>query len=131
MITHSKTKNISKRVKFISYTGDYPNLCSGVLTLEIEGVQYKFGHEYFNRHWHPDIQQWVQEDEDPNNPNYEQFWHSGGHITGGYPDYNFDIHHGEWEIDADELDPKFWDYAAEIDTVFNANVRQGCCGGCT
>ena len=30
-------------VKFISYTGKYPNLCSGILTLEIDGKEYKFG----------------------------------------------------------------------------------------
>ena len=42
MLRNKKSSNTS-RVKFISYTGEYPNLCSGVLTLEIDGVQYKFG----------------------------------------------------------------------------------------
>ena len=32
-------------IKFISYTGKYPNLCSGVLTVEINGKEYKFGHD--------------------------------------------------------------------------------------
>jgi hypothetical protein len=35
--------NSSSRVKFISYTGRYPNLCRGILTLEIDGKQYKCG----------------------------------------------------------------------------------------
>lgn len=33
----------SGHIKFISYTGKYPNLCSGVLTLEIDGRIIKFG----------------------------------------------------------------------------------------
>ena len=39
MLVNKKNKS---RVKFISYTGEYPNLCSGVLTLEIDGKEYKF-----------------------------------------------------------------------------------------
>lgn len=34
-------------MRFISYTGDYPNLCSGVLTLEIDGKEYNFDHKDF------------------------------------------------------------------------------------
>lgn len=30
------------KVKFISYTGEFPNLCSGILTLEIDGKVVKF-----------------------------------------------------------------------------------------
>ena len=37
MLVNKKNSNTS-RVKFISYTGEYPNLCSGVLTLEIDEV---------------------------------------------------------------------------------------------
>lgn len=31
-------------VKFISYTGKWPNLCSGILTLEIDGKEVQFGY---------------------------------------------------------------------------------------
>lgn len=31
-------------VKFVSYIGSYPNLCSGKLTLEIEGETVSFGY---------------------------------------------------------------------------------------
>ena len=34
-------------VEFVSYTGTYPNLCSGVLTLRIDGEEVRFGHDYF------------------------------------------------------------------------------------
>lgn len=42
MIINSTEKR-NENVKFISYTGKYPCLCMGVLTLEIEGEKYKFG----------------------------------------------------------------------------------------
>lgn len=31
-------------IKFISYTGEYPNLCRGVLTLKIDGKILRFGY---------------------------------------------------------------------------------------
>ena len=130
MLVNNTNKETTEHVKFIEYTGEYPNLCSGVLTLEIDGVQYKFGHDYRYWHYHDDVRHCVQEDEDPNNPNFEKFWSSGGNVTGGAPDWNFCVHHGEWEIDVQALPEQFRKYASEIDTVFNSNVRQGCCGGC-
>ena len=33
-------------VEFVSYTGEYPNLCRGVLTLCIDGEEVRFGHNY-------------------------------------------------------------------------------------
>lgn len=33
---------MTKRVEFISYDGDYPNLCSGTLVLKIDGEEVKF-----------------------------------------------------------------------------------------
>ena len=130
MLKNKKERETTSRVKFISYTGEYPNLCSGVLTLEIDGKTYKFGHNYMNRHYHPETGEWVQEDEDPMDPNFNAFWTSGGCVTGGAPDWDYDVETDEWEIDVNELPQQFWDVADEIDAVFNANVRWGCCGGC-
>lgn len=48
-------------VEFIDYTGEYPNLCSGTLTLEIDGEVVRFG-----------------------NGHNVAFWDSGG----GYRDFN-------------------------------------------
>lgn len=129
MILNKKNSNTS-RVKFISYTGEYPNLCSGVLILEIDDKQYKFGHDYSRCHYHTDIEKWVQEDEDPNNPNFNSFWASGGCVTGGAPNWDFNVEHGEWKINVDELPEQFWDVATEIDAVINENIPYGCCGGC-
>lgn len=102
-----------RHVKFLSYTGEYPNLCSGILTLEIDGEQYKFGHSIYNE----------------TQGQFPRFWHSGGNV---WFDDNYDEHveDGSWVIDVDDLPEQFRKYASEIDDVFNANVAQGCCGGC-
>ena len=61
---------------------------------------------------------------------YPPFWHSGGScgFTDGYGDSY--VNQGEWEIDIEELPEELKCYASEIDEVFNANVEEGCCGGC-
>lgn len=129
MVINKDNSNTS-RVKFISYDGSYPNLCRGVLTLEIDGVRYKFGHNYSCWELDSDYENGRFIDEDQDNPNYPSFWHSGG-SCGFNRDYSKShVEHGEWEIDAEEIDPKFKDVIDEIDTVFNDNVPYGCCGGC-
>lgn len=124
MLINKKSNSGTGRVKFISYTGKWPNLCSGVLTLEIDGKEYKFGHNYMNYHFDASGNGYFS-DESENNPNFNSFWVSGGHITSDYG-----IEEGEWKIDVDEIPTQFQDLAAEIDAVFNANVPHGCCGGC-
>ena len=129
MLVNKKNSNTS-RVKFISYTGEYPNLCSGVLTLAIDGKKSKFGHDFTMYHFHKDINDWVQEDEDPQNPNFNSFWSSGGCVSHD-EDWNWEVEHNEWEIDVNELPEQCWDVAAEIDSVINSGViPEGCCGGC-
>ena len=113
MLINIQNNTTTEHVKFISYTGEYPNLCSGVLTLEIDGIEYKFGHNYLI------FDSWKTDG------NFQRFWYSGGGITSDYHAYG-----GEWEIDVEELPEQFRQYAAEIDKVFNDNVPYGCCGGC-
>lgn len=95
-------------VKFVSYTGKYPILCSGALTLEIDGKQYKFHYDYDNKTIFP------------------VFWSSGGHILDDYSGTS----KSEWIIDISDLPEHIREYAYEIDQVFNENVECGCCGGC-
>ena len=128
LINKPKDDVNTSRVKFISYTGEYPNLCRGVLTLEIDGKQYKFGHNYSNYHYDKKGNGYFS-DEDPMDPNFDSFWYSGGSVTAD-KDWNWDVRQGEWEIDMEKLPKQFRDVAAEIDEVFNENVPQGCCGGC-
>ncbi len=128
MLVNKKTKP-ERVVKFISYTGEYPNRCSGVLTLEIDGVQYKFGHNYMAHYYDEKTGTWGYSDEDPNNPNFNSFWTSGGSVTADR-NWNFAVEEGEWQIDVEELPEQFWDVADEIDEVINENIPYGCCGGC-
>ena len=90
-------------VEFVSYTGKYPNLCSGELTLRIDGKLVKFGR----------------------NSKYQDFWCSGGYITRDY-----EVYQDKWEINTAELPEEYLKYLKEIEKVFNDNVPYGCCGGC-
>lgn len=127
MLVNKKNKSGTSgtsRVKFISYTGEYPHLCSGVLTLEIDEKEYKFGHNYSNgRIDDKGVVRFT--DEDQKHPNFDQFWSPGGCITS-----NLEVESGEWNIDVEELPEQFKELADEIDKVFNENVEYGCCGGC-
>lgn len=112
MLINSNKESVTEHVKFISYTGKYPNLCSGVLTLEIDGRIIKFGDKYVD-----------------GTAGYPRFWESGG---GCYFDsaWNDNVTDGKWQIDFNEIPDCFKKYAEEIDETFNANVPYGCCGGC-
>lgn len=101
--------NSTQHVKFISYMGKYPNLCRGILTLEIDGVEHRFG---------------------MCSGQHEKFWTSGGEcgFRGIYSDPY--VNTGAWTTDASLLPEELKCYAAEIDEVFNENVEYGCCGGC-
>lgn len=111
------TSKETNHVKFVSYSGRYPNLCSGALVLEIDGLEYTFGHEHGSYNFKTNKFK---------DGNYDPFWSSTGGLL---PDYE-GAYQGEWRIDMDRIPEQFRKYAAEIDEVFNANVEWGCCGGC-
>ena len=98
-------------VEFLSYSGKYPNLCSGVLEMKIAGKKYVFGHSFLKR--------------DPNVQFLPVFWQPGGHLDSDYMP-----HRAPWIIDAQALPKELRRYAHQIDEIFNANVPFGCCGGC-
>jgi len=102
-----------KNVKFISYTGRYPNLCRGVLTLEINGKEYKFS-------------SWSSGEGDT----FPRFWHSGGSCGFKHHYAQSFCTQDEWTIDVSKLPQELQKYASEIDEVFNSSVQFGCCGGC-
>lgn len=92
-------------IKFISYDGKYPNLCNGILTLEIDGKTVTFGSN--------------------NGCDYDRFWISGGCCGTKY------IETDEWQFDDDKYFPdKYLSHYEEIKKLFNDNVEFGCCGGC-
>ena len=106
----NRNNNETKHVSYVSYTGSYPNLCRGVLTLEIDGKEITFGYGFNYK----------------DESTYGPFWSSGGGIMPNYEG----AWQGEWQIDVERIPEQFRKYAAEIDQVFNDNVEWGCCGGC-
>lgn len=99
-------------IKFVSYTGKWPCLCHGVLTLNIDGKDTTFGCSYG-----------VKTD-------YDSFWVSSGScgFTGDYSD-SF-VLTGPWEIEEEYLPEFLKEHADELIEIFNENVEYGCCGGC-
>lgn len=104
--------DMNSHIKFVNYTGKYPNLCGGILTLEIDRIEYTFG----------DVWKSFKTD-------FNRFWGSGGNVIAN-DDGDFDVEYGEWVIDVSKLPEQFRKYAQEIDEAFNENVEHGCCGGC-
>ncbi len=101
-------------VKFVSYDGKWPNLCSGTLVLNIDGTDYSFGYTGLFTKTKCD---------------FPMFWHSGGSVTFD-EDWNGNVTPGCWRIDSLDLPEQFRKYTDEINRVFNDNVPHGCCGGC-
>lgn len=98
-------------IKFVSYDGEYPNLCCGTLTLLINGVYVRFGQD--------------------NLCDYSSFWTSG---AGYFSDDIIGDHSGkrDWLLsEYAEIPEYLTPYSNELIKIFNNNVEPGCCGGCT
>lgn len=96
-------------IEFVSYTGKYPNLCSGILTLLINGIPVTFGADV--------------------SCDYYSFWYSGGRCWLD-DEWREHVDHDEWRIHEEDLPDCLRPYAKEIIELFNDNVDCGCCGGC-
>lgn len=97
-----KESTENMEVKFISYDGKAPTLCSGTLVIEVAGVQFKL----------------------------KDVLESGGSVTFD-EEWEDTITEGPWEIAdyakfPEELEP----FKEKILELVNENVEHGCCGGC-
>lgn len=103
------------KIEFVKYTGDYPNLCRGVLVLKIDGEIYSFG-EYPR--------------EDPTHQFYN-FWESGGSVWFDREGFEH-VRERKWILsdDAKDLPDFLKGHEQELIDVMNSNVPYGCCGGC-
>ena len=96
------------QLRFISYTGEWPNLCSGKLIVEIDGQKVSFG----------------------NDGEYPAFWSSGGEVEWVR---KVEVIKAPWELSyyGDSKYPhKILDLMPDLIKLFNDNVEHGCCGGC-
>lgn len=103
-------------IKFVSYTGEYPCLCFGVLTLLIDGKETTFGD--------PDHRHGIAYDHRP-------FWESGGTVyLNDNDDGEYYVTEGDWTVNKKYLPEFLHPYAEELAEIMNKNVPHGHCGGC-
>ena len=96
------------QLRFISYTGEWPNLCSGKLIVEIDGQKVSFGED----------------------GKYPAFWRSGGEVEWVR---KVEVIKAPWELSyyGDSKYPwKILELMPDLIKLFNDNVEHGCCGGC-
>ncbi len=104
-----------KNVEFISYTGKFPDLCCGVLTLKINGEVVKFGHE---------IEDFDLKTGKYNDSNFDECW------LGNKSDSVCCSYAGYWKVTPESLPEKYRIYSKEIEDLFNKFVPESNCGGC-
>lgn len=92
---------MNAKVKFISYDGRYPNLCSGVLKLQVGKDVYKLDHILC----------------------------SGGSVS-FTKDWHEIVTSGKWIVYKESLPIELQGLIEEITECVNDNVTHGCCGGC-
>lgn len=96
-------------VQFVNYSGSWPSLCVGILTLIIDGDTVTFGCET-----------------SAEKPMHDRFWRSGGYTNWATGEV---VERG-WCVCADELPEQYRTYADEIQNLMDDNIPHGCCGGC-
>lgn len=95
-------------IEFVDYTGSYPNLCSGLLTLKVNGKLYELANVLCSGG-----SVWFDDGREEHGESGE--WH---------------VERGKWEIDTYKLPEELKPFCDEIARVVNENVEHGCCGGC-
>lgn len=104
---------IVKTIKFVSYDGAYPNLCSGTITLDVDGTTVELRHMLCSTG--------------------SVSWEGVGEVTTGpwhlyRPDeenaefYDYHVIPKDIRFTKNELD--------YIEDLANENIPYGCCGGC-
>lgn len=97
-----------RKVNFLGYTGKFPELCHGVMTLKIDGTDTTFGTDDFEA-------------------DYSFELYSGGYAGKGMDLKTAILSEGFWEV---ILPPEFSDIEELVNELFNEEVQLGCCGGC-
>lgn len=98
-----RINNVLNLVKFTSYDGTYPNLCSGTLVISIDDVQFKFKQGALR---------------------------SGGSVSFD-ENWSENVSSGPWTISEwPKGIPKDKKLRDAIIKLVNDNILWGCCGGC-
>ena len=92
------------KIEFVSYNGKKPSLCSGELTLRVNGEVRLMP---------------------------ERLLISGGKCVFKGKDFSESyVTEGSWDIITEKLPEDLKPYRKEIVRIINENVPHGCCGGC-
>ena len=122
-------------IKFISYDGKYPHLCSGVLTVNIDGQLYAFCSITEHDQTHLRLF-WKGRECLRNIPNLTLVYGVAFEPGGTLDWYSMIETKGKWTIDlehavrADGKPFLLKGIAGELSDVMNEHVEWGCCGGC-
>ena len=118
------------KIEFVSYSGAYPCLCSGILLLRINGQLWAFNYES-NIVWDPEGIKAVEDAREKEEVFicHNKFWESGG-CASFDEEGNEDVEQKPWELVENNVPAELKDLASELIAVFNESVDQGCCGGC-
>ena len=90
-----------RNIKFISYDGKYPNLCSGTLVYSIDEKEHSVRAPA-----------------------------TSGGSTGFTDDCDDYCTEGDWTLIYEKFEDLTKKEAKALEKLFNKNVRPGCCGGC-
>lgn len=90
-----------KMIKFVSYDGDWPNLCRGTLVVEKDGKQYSM----------------------------KKVQVSGGHVWFS-EDWEEHVETGRWALNTNVVPPELQGDLRELEALVNDEIPWGCCGGC-
>jgi len=88
-------------VKLVSYDGEYPNLCSGELVIQVEGINWAFPSHTLS---------------------------SGGSVSFD-EDWSENVDSGPWTI-RNWPDGFPEDAKEQSERIVNEEIPWGCCGGC-
>ncbi len=93
-------------LEFVSYDGEFPNLCKGVLVLKFQGVKFSFS----------------------------GVLKSGGTVSLGEP-CDAIVSYGDWGIHLDTLHSMYPTFPPDMYPALillaNKHIPAGCCGGCS
>lgn len=115
-----------KIIEFVSYDGEYPNLCSGTLVIRLKEYVEDFSCDEAE-----DFDSSVEEKHvEFKEYHLDNILHSGG-SCGFTNDYSEDYCiQGPWDIDEYDLPDELKPFKEEVKKIVNENVPLGCCGGC-
>lgn len=105
---------VKRRVEFVSYDGEHPNLCSGALSVKLDGKPVIFKHSYK-----------AKEDEEF----FKPFWFADEYYYFGENNRAI-VNLNGWAFVGDDFPEELSQYYFELCHVFAENVSAPHCGGC-